>query len=48
MNRKIWTQQQLEDTAKEVRRVGNFETIVFSLMIGTCSLLIGYMIGLNV
>jgi len=48
MNKAIWTQQQLEDTAKQLRREGNFQTITFAVLIGTFSLCIGFLLGVTI
>jgi len=46
MNTARYTQQQLEDTATELRRVARFELIVVSICIGAIMFLMGYMAGL--
>ena len=46
MNTVRYTQQQLEDTVKEVRRVARFEIIVVSICIGAIMFVMGYMAGL--
>ena len=42
----LYTQQQLEDTATELRRVARFELIVVSICIGALMFFMGYMAGL--
>tara|TARA_R110000796_G_scaffold109338_1_gene220709 strand:+ start:163 stop:309 length:147 start_codon:yes stop_codon:yes gene_type:complete len=48
MNKAIWTQQQLEDTATQLRKEGNFQTIAFAFLIGTFCLAIGFLIGVTI
>jgi hypothetical protein len=46
MNTVRYTQQQLEDTATELRRVARFELYITSTCIGAVMFIMGYMAGL--
>lgn len=48
MNKKIYSQQDLENTATELRRVHTFELFIFNSITLLFSFIVGYLVGVTI